>query len=122
MKVKGKIQYSTAEKREHFARFLSTLVDGNGVSNYNFKPYKPNENDSFFWTIDTSNNWKVKFYEDEPNSFALIHRYQNNMSRFEESLFIWLNARMYDELIPDEPVKYFCALDTLKSRIQDKLT
>ena len=63
-----------AEIATHFAR----IYNGN-LDHRHEMPYMPNTDDTLFWTIDTSNDWKVKFFrpnEDfEPNQFEVIYRY-----------------------------------------------
>lgn len=78
LKTNNKIQ-----DREIFAKKLSHFINWRG-----FEPYKPNENDDSFWTIDEGNNWKVKFHSDkyhsdknseEDNVFELVYRYDNRI-------------------------------------------
>ncbi len=54
--------------RESFAKDLSFFIN-----KWGFDPYKPNENDDSFWTIDSNNDWKVKFHND--TEFELAYRY-----------------------------------------------
>jgi hypothetical protein len=64
MKLKAKIK-----DRESFAKELSFFIN-----RWGFDPYKPNENDDSFWTIDSNNDWKVKFHSD--TEFELVYRYE----------------------------------------------
>lgn len=67
------IKYSSDLDRESMAqcitRYMGALPD--------FKPYKPNEHDDSFWTVDAGNDWKIKFYDDKPKEVEIIHRYNN---------------------------------------------
>lgn len=77
--------------RREFAKFLSNTIEGREVESL---PYKPNEDDTFYWTLDVGNNWKVKFFEESPEIFQIIHRYQCEQNRLEEALAGWLAARI----------------------------
>ena len=81
MKVLVNTNFKLAEKREFIATLASAIVEANGdkLAYKNEEiPYKPNEWDNSFWTIDAGNDWKIKFFEDNDNVFEIIHRYQIN--------------------------------------------
>lgn len=44
--------YSTTQARKRLVDLLSTTIDGHKE----FIPYKPNDNDDYFWTLDSGNN------------------------------------------------------------------
>lgn len=48
-------------------------------------PYKPNELNDSFWTIDSGNDWKIKFYKEDNSIFEIIHHYQINDNKTEYS-------------------------------------
>lgn len=79
MKVIVKTKISTKEYREVIVNLASEIVEARGQKN-SYKnegiPYKPNEWDDSFWTIDSGNDWKIKFHDEQ--SFEVIHRYQIN--------------------------------------------
>jgi len=92
MKLITRNTYNTAANRKHLAEFLSATIEGD--SSRGFSPYKPNEKDDTFWTLDSGNDWKVKFYPESPNIFEIIYRYQCPANQFEEALAGWLKVRM----------------------------
>lgn len=91
MKLKGKTNYSGGEARQRLAKFISNSIEGKEEREL---PYKPNEYDSYYWTVDMGNNWKLKFYEEDPFSFSIIHRYQGGANKFEEALAGWLEYKL----------------------------
>lgn len=98
MKLKLKnADFESEWNRVQFANQLSCHVEGAGPE-AGFRPYCPNENDTWFWTIDSGNDWKVKFFEDDPNAFEIIYRYQCAANQFEEALAGWLKVRMRAEI------------------------
>jgi len=77
----------TPEKRKHFAERLSALFPSVGE----FQPYKPNENDDYFWTLDQHNDWKVKFFRTPIECrFNLTYRYQSEGTKAEEAISGWI--------------------------------
>lgn len=89
MKLVTRNTYETSVKKENLAKFLAGTIEGGNQ----FSPYKPNENDDTFWTIDSANDWKVKFFLETPNVFEIIYRYQNSR-KYEEALCGWLMIRI----------------------------
>lgn len=57
----------------------------------------PNEGDTTYWTLDGGNNWKLKFYPEQPEVFEIIYRYQCEANPFEEALAGWLKVRIHAE-------------------------
>lgn len=87
MKVIVQTKISTKDNRELIVNLASEIVEARGLKN-SYKnegiPYKPNEWDDSFWTIDAGNDWKIKFHDE--HSFEVIHRYQiNDKTRTEYS-------------------------------------
>lgn len=87
MKVIVQTKISTKDNRELIVNLASEMVEARGLKN-SYKnegiPYKPNEWDDSFWTIDAGNDWKIKFHDE--HSFEVIHRYQiNDKTRTEYS-------------------------------------
>lgn len=83
-------QLVSEKDREWFAQSLSHIIEAGGQSS--FQPYKPNENDDYFWTLDAGNDWKVKFFEEDYKSFGIIYRYEDRNNR-EGILAEWLKVR-----------------------------
>lgn len=92
MKFKAKYPYDTADKREDFAKFISCLIEGAESPDL---PYKPNDYDSYFWTVDLGNNWKIHFDEEDPSLFTIHYRY-NKGNDFEETFGAWLEKRIHN--------------------------
>ena len=89
----------TPEKRKHFAERLSALFPSVGE----FQPYKPNENDDYFWTLDQHNDWKVKFFRTPIECrFNLTYRYQSEGTKAEEAISGWI-VRQHAAKILSEP-------------------
>jgi hypothetical protein len=76
IKLSTQDNYSSPEKRKQLAEFLAHTYEGERLGT--FEPYKPNERDDYFWTFDMGNNWKVRFFADEPNVFEIRNRYNTN--------------------------------------------
>lgn len=88
MQVLVKTKFNVTEKREFIATLASAMVEASGEkSPYKREglPYKPNDWDDSFWTIDSGNDWKIKFYSEDKSIFEIIHRYQINDNRTEYS-------------------------------------
>lgn len=88
MKVLVKTKFSLSKQREMVATMAHAMVDARGdklsFGNVGI-PYKPNDWDDSFWTIDAGNDWKIKFYSEDNSIFEIIHRYQINDNRTEYS-------------------------------------
>jgi hypothetical protein len=61
-------------------------------------PYKPNEHDDCYWTLDHGNDWKVKF-DLEDNSIEIIHRYKNENAT--KGLTLWVAYLLDAEEVVD---------------------
>jgi hypothetical protein len=91
MKVKlTNFNCKNVEQKEEIVLWLSRIIE---APNLRFEPYKPNENDGYFWTLDAGNNWKVQFDENEPDVLNISHRYQCTANQFEEALVGWLKFK-----------------------------
>jgi hypothetical protein len=97
MKLRNRDNYSTPEARKRLVIFLSHTIEGRAYPDNSFAPYKPNETDDMFWTLDSGNNWKVKFHADEPQVFEIIYRYQCAGNPYEEALAAWLAVRIHTQ-------------------------
>lgn len=60
--------------RQAIAECVAGTVDAGKVEGI---PYKPNEHDDTYWTVDDGNNWRVRFNPAEPDSLEIIHRYDH---------------------------------------------
>lgn len=88
------IDLSSLSERLEIAHYIATVVNRCDHENY---PYKPNESDSFYWTVDESNDWKVKFFPNDPKSFQIIHRYNNAKAVL--GLSEWLAYRLGGKVV-----------------------
>lgn len=88
MHLELKTHHDTPERREALARALSALIEGRILPDV---PYKPNEHDDFFWTLDSGNDWKLKFNEQNTSRFEVYYRYHGRM---EEVFVQWLTKRL----------------------------
>ena len=61
--------------RERLASAVSRCVD---CRQPGFEPYKPNAHNDTYWTVDSGNDWKVRFPQDATASFELVHRYSRS--------------------------------------------
>jgi len=91
MRFKTRADYANPDTRRMLAEFLSNTIEGRDHPEV---PYKPNDNDDYYWTLDSNNNWKVKFYHEDPYSFEIIHRYQGGANKYEEALAGWLEYKL----------------------------
>jgi hypothetical protein len=95
MKIRIKAsRCKTAEDRQRIAVDLSRMF---GVEPYPGIPYKPNEHDSHFWTLDGGNDWKVYFHEEDPGLFEIRHRYQKTEAV--EAITKWAAYRLIGEVV-----------------------
>lgn len=81
--------FGTPEERKRIINFVSTTIEGRK----DFIPYKPNEHDDRFWTLDSGNDWKILFYDDKPDQFRITYRYNSPEVNKEERLCKWLQVR-----------------------------
>lgn len=73
------------------------------VERGNFQPYMPNEGEHSFWTIDSGNDWKIKFHDDKPDCIELIYRYQDSTRNPQvECLAQWLVCRTGARLVLED--------------------
>ena len=86
--TKSQFSLSKDETRRFIATLASSIIEARGdgfPSRTNGLPYMPNEGDTSFWTVDSGNDWKIKFSDTSINTFEVIHRYQiNDRSRSNE--------------------------------------
>lgn len=82
----SRYKLNTSENREGMAKYISSIIERG--KRCDSLPYKPNENDDYFWTLDSGNDWKVKFFEDSLLSFEIVHRYNNQKATYALSLWI----------------------------------
>lgn len=80
-----------ADGRKLLAIHISTIIEGKRNEEL---PYMPNEGDDYFWTLDLANNWKIKFFPEQPYCFEVRYRYQCSGNQFEEALGPWLIYRL----------------------------
>jgi len=76
--------YETLEKREELVKMLACIVNASSE----FKPYCPNDFDSYYWQIHSGNDWGVGFDQEHPNRVKI--RYQCKSNQYEEALCAWL--------------------------------
>lgn len=96
MKLTNKTDYSTSDARLRLVTFISATIQGHKTDG--FEPYKPNEHDDMYWTVDSGNNWKVKFHADQPHVFEIIYRYNTGNPDYEKALAAWLKVRISAEV------------------------
>lgn len=85
------VDTETEDRREHIARNLSMMF-ATWHRLEPFMPYRANANDSYFFTLDRGNDWKVKFYPTDVRKFTLIYRYSIE-SRYLMGLADWICYR-----------------------------
>jgi len=73
--------------RIDFAILISNMLEWPQYKESSGCPYRPNPSDFYYWTLDSGNNWKVKFYEDN-QTIEIYHRYQ--MEKEVKCLCDWL--------------------------------
>ena len=88
MKLLYKGRLITNEDKQKLAQKISYIVCG-----YDFVPYRPNENDFSFWTLDSNNDWKLKIYIDEPEVIDIYYRYRTTGEIVEPKLIDYLSTR-----------------------------
>lgn len=98
MKFKLKNPRSNGD-RERMMDIISTIIQG--YQDKHFKPYRPNEGDDNYWTLDSGNDWKIHFLTSEPLTFEIRYRYQSKAHPYEEALAGWLMVKLYGlEILP----------------------
>ena len=86
MRLTNKTDYKDWPARRNLATALSRMV----CTNIHFTPYNPQPEDNYFYTLDSGNNWKLKFFEDKPFVFEITFRYNCKDQDYETGLFHWL--------------------------------
>lgn len=82
------------EQRWFIIHALSRMIEARP----GFEPYKPMEYDDTFWTLDSANDWRLKFLDD--GTFRVTYRYEDGTPR-EAALAGWLTVRMAVEIVDD---------------------
>ena len=93
-----KSNLSTAEAKASLVALLSMNIGGHEYID-GFRPYQPNKTDDNYWTLDSGNDWKAKFFPEKPKQIEIRYRYQCKGNHYEEALAGWLKV-----LIGAEPV------------------
>ncbi len=93
MKLKSSYPLDTGIIRRQLVDIISDILEAGSC--YDFTPYHP-DHDELFWTVDSGNDWKVKFFHDDPYSFRLTYRYANHGwgGGKEAALAGWLKVRL----------------------------
>ncbi len=95
-----------ASARTELAAYLSHLIEGQARRGV---PFMPNDGDTLFWTLDSGNDWKLKFHESEPNVFEVYQRYHAG----EEEFGRWLAYRMRLKVIEHVGIMHDESLGTV---------
>lgn len=99
--IDSAVKFDVPRNREVYASLLSRLFSNPA----NFEPYKPNENDDYFWTLDAGNDWKLKFFENYPDRFAITFRYQCEGNSYEQALAEWLKVRYKVKVLEESRIQ-----------------
>ena len=84
------------DERKAIAEIVSGTIEAGRYKDC-FVPYMPMDHDSFFWTVDTGNDWKVKFSEENLTDFEIFHRYNNN--EVVKGLSTWIAFRLGHKIV-----------------------
>lgn len=68
--------FVTNEQKQAFAQLASKTL---GDDQFGFEPYRPNDWDWDFWTIDNGTDFKVKFWGAREVQF--VHRYEHRRGK-----------------------------------------
>lgn len=68
------VSFTTPTDRKRFAEKLSLMIECAPGDEVNGLPYEPNK-DSWYYQLDTGNDWHVSFFDDDPYSFDIRYRY-----------------------------------------------
>ena len=104
MKFKAIDLWHDDESREMLAMFLQATIDANTSVNlsHGFKPYRTDKFSSARWKIDQGNNWFLHFFDDQPDVFEIVYRYQSDNNKAEEALAGWLVYRLGVEIVDEQ--------------------
>lgn len=80
--------------RSFFVTALSRMIEVRS----DFEPYKPMEQDDTYWTLDSANDWKLKFLDD--GTFRVTYRYETGTPK-EAALAGWLTVRLAVEVVQE---------------------
>jgi hypothetical protein len=83
--------HTDATFREHVANYISRVIESGAQRGL---PY--NNSGDYFWVLDSMNNWFLRFYDDEPGTFSIEHRYNDQDGL--EALSKWLAYRLQGKL------------------------
>lgn len=78
-------RFEEAEQRRYFAEYISGVVQRG--AHHRFEPYCPDPTDDRCFVVDSANNWRVSFPEEDPSIVDISCRYQ---VQGEEALARWL--------------------------------
>lgn len=85
-------QFNSLGKRLDLACMLHLFIEGRAISGI---PYNPNEADTHFWTLDSGNDWKLRFFNDQPDTIEVSYRYGGEK---EQAFAYWLQFRLRAEI------------------------
>lgn len=94
MTIEFDTPFDTPEARATCALRLGRLVSVGDIT-----PYKPNEDDDHYWTIDSGNDWKVTFFPDHPTRVHIRYRYNRLNRDMETPLAGWIMARWGGKIV-----------------------
>lgn len=92
MEINSKFfDFSTPESRKSLAKFVTGIIEsGRRSPFFHFHPYCPNSGDDRYFVVDSNNDWRLKFPEDDKHTFEIIYRYQCDKIQAEQALGPWL--------------------------------
>ncbi len=82
---------TTPEARKRLAELLSKTIE---IFGKDFEPYKPNADCDKLWCLDSGNNWKLLFLDDQPSHFEIRYRYSEN-GHPESALAPWIAYKLH---------------------------
>jgi hypothetical protein len=85
-------KFDTPEARLKMAQAIADML---AVGRSPFTPYKPNEHDDTYWTVDGGNDWKVFFFVDKVDTIGIRYRYDaEGRNPHECAIVPWIMVRL----------------------------
>ena len=92
-----------SHNRLKIANLVTSLVNNSlrGRYSFEFEPYQPNGINSTMWVVDSGNDWRISFSNENLKYISIFHRYNNKIA--ERAISEWvayvLNGKVVEDLI-----------------------
>lgn len=94
------------DARNSLARHLTAILEASPYpgSSRPYVPYNPTENETWEFVLDSGNDWRLKFFKDQPDMFEITQRYNCAAVPAEAAFGGWIQYRLGAKIVPEEAV------------------